>query len=82
MRSEKIAMIQRYGSPNVFSQFQPHVTLLCDAKDPDEKIQQAFNSLVVRVRHFTASILGLGVVGPHGTVMRGQDMGDYTFGKN
>lgn len=30
-RSEKIAFIRQYGSPNVFTQFQPHVTLACDA---------------------------------------------------
>jgi hypothetical protein len=29
-RSAKIAFIKQYGSPNVFSQFQPHVTLACD----------------------------------------------------
>ena len=29
-RSEKLAVIRQYGSPNVFSQCQPYVILACD----------------------------------------------------
>lgn len=32
IRSEKIRFVREYGSPNVFSQFQPHVTLAFDDK--------------------------------------------------
>ena len=33
-RSRKLEMIRRYGSPNVYSEFQPHVTVGFDATTP------------------------------------------------
>jgi len=44
-RSRKLDMIQRYGSPNVYSEFQPHVTVGYDATTPTNN-----NTRRVRVR--------------------------------
>ena len=70
-RSEKIRSIRKYGSPNVFSQFQPHVTL---AWDQHEDLAPAFHSMPVTSQTFVPTTVALGTVGPHGTVMRGEDM--------
>ncbi|KAF2076251.1 hypothetical protein CYY_002429 [Polysphondylium violaceum] len=66
LRSEKIAMIQKYGSPNVFDQFQPHVTLAWDAVD---NLVQVFNTINVQPASCFSPSIGIGSVGPYGTVL-------------
>jgi hypothetical protein len=74
MRSEKITLIKTYGSPNVFSQFQAHVTLAWDDK---ENMGPAFNALNLQPKTFVPTQVGIGQVGPHGTVLRGKNVGSF-----
>jgi len=67
-RSEKIAMIKKYGSPNVYNQFQAHVTLAWDDQEP---MQTAFQKLNLQPKIVPSVALAIGSVGPHGTVTRG-----------
>lgn len=78
MRSEKIEYIQKYGSPNVFTQFQAHVTL---AWDHQEAMQPAFEALNLRPQSITPVAIGIGRVGPHGTVLRGKNLGTFPLQK-
>lgn len=68
MKSEKIAMIKKYGSPNVFDQFQAHVTLAWDDQEP---MQPAFQKLNLQPKIVPSVAVAVGSVGPHGTVIRG-----------
>lgn len=70
LKSEKIAMIKKYGSPNVFSQFQPHVTLAWDSID---RMQPAFQHLNLPPRIVSMRAVAIGTVGPYGTVTRGKN---------
>mmetsp|Transcript_22823 Transcript_22823/g.34039 ORF Transcript_22823/g.34039 Transcript_22823/m.34039 type:complete len:239 (+) Transcript_22823:60-776(+) len=83
LRSEKIAMIKKYGSPNVFSQFNPHVTLGFDCTtsclaEAAKFVEEA--GLVPLNITTDITILGIGKVGPHGTVQRGKDLADFDLG--
>ena len=71
-RSEKIHDIQKYGSPNVFSQFQPHVTVAWS--DNATAVSEAVAALSVPKTQFTGDIVALGSVGHHGTVLQNQDL--------
>ena len=77
-KSEKIKAIQEYGSPNVFSQFAPHVTLAFDSA-PADNLTAAFESLVVKDATCTPITVGLGSVGPHGTVLASKDLADFAI---
>jgi hypothetical protein len=78
-RSEKLHDIAIYGSPNVFSQFQPHVTI---AWSEDTKaIEKAAATLKFDSITYRSDILGLGQVGAHGTVVRGKDYAMYNLTK-
>ena len=76
-RDEKIHDIQAYGSPNVFSQFQPHVTLAWSSDT--EAIKKAAAALQFNSITFQSTVLGLGTVGSHGTVLQHQDYGVYNL---
>lgn len=76
LRTEKINMIKRYGSPNVYDQFQPHVTLAWDNQEP---MGPAFQKLNIQPHNFTSKGVGLGLVGPHGTVLRGKNFAYFPF---
>ena len=66
-RSEKIAYIKQYGSPNVFTQFQPHVTLACDANAT--ALSAAFAQKAPQVQGgWLPAAVALGPTGPCGTV--------------
>jgi len=60
-------MVELYGSPNVFSQFQPHVTIAW-ASNATEVIE-AFNKINVVPINFVPPSIGIGNVGPYGTVL-------------
>ena len=70
-------MIAKYGSPNVFSQFQPHVSIgwssnvsaVTDAVDALNKVWKSTS--------YVPNVLAMGSVGPHGTVLRGKDYKDF-----
>ena len=68
-RSEKIDFIRQYGSPNVFSQFQPHVTLACD--DNATALSAAFAKKAPQILGgWLPEAVILGPTGPCGTVRR------------
>ena len=77
-RSEKIKAIQEYGSPNVFSQFAPHVTIAFDSA-PADNLTAAFESLEVKDATCKPITIGLGSVGPHGTVLASKDLADFAI---
>ncbi len=69
VRQAKIFMIQNYGSPNVFSQFEPHVTLAVDSNNP-KLLQQAVASVPPQSCSYAPIAIGISVTGPFGTVDR------------
>eukprot|EP01133_Synstelium_polycarpum_P007285 gene7285-8467_t len=66
LRDEKIAMIQKYGSPNCFSQFVPHITLAWDSVD---NLTAVFEQVNIPPATFISPSMGAGNVGPYGTVL-------------
>ena len=80
LRSEKIAMIKKFGSPNVFSQFQPHVTLGFD--NNTACLTAVAPQLTLPLSHFAPTTLAIGTTGPHGTVLRGEDVADFSLQKS
>ncbi|KAM9973296.1 hypothetical protein ACTFIR_012672 [Dictyostelium discoideum] len=78
LRDEKIAMIKKYGSPNVFDQFQPHVTLAWDEID---NLTIAFNQVDVQPTSFYSPSIGIGNTGPYGTVLDNY-YGTFNFSNN
>ena len=77
-RAEKIAMIEKYGSPNVFSQFQPHITIAYDTKDNVTQIYSQFNGGKA-IESYKVSEVQISKVGPHGTVLKGQSVANITL---
>lgn len=78
-RAQKTAMVQRFGSPNVFMQFQPHVTLAWD-DSPDDDLSACFAQLHPPATKWAMEVLAVGTTGPHGTVVRGKDLGEWPIG--
>ena len=60
-RSEKIADVKKYGSPNVFSQFQPHVTIGWASNA--SAVEAAIAALTFEPVTFSAEIVALGTTG-------------------
>jgi hypothetical protein len=75
-RDEMIAYCKTYGSPGVFRQFSPHVTLAWD--DVDD--MRPLLALSYPRMKAVATTIALGVVGPHGTVLRGKDIKQWKIG--
>ncbi|KAL9658703.1 hypothetical protein ABK040_005858 [Willaertia magna] len=73
IKEKKISMIQFYGSPNVFSQFDPHVTVAHDDITPKELIK-SFENIPINTCTFKVQYVTIGLVGPYGTVLRGKDV--------
>ena len=76
-RREKIAYVRRYGSPNVFDQFQPHVTT--GWANSTEAVARAVAALSFEPIAFRANVAALGTTGPHGTVLSGKDMARFNL---
>lgn len=78
-RSEKIEDVKKYGSPNVFSQFQPHVTIGWAANA--SAVAAAVKALAAKFAPFSysADVVALGVSGAHGTVVRGADLAIFNL---
>eukprot|EP00743_Colponemidia_sp_Colp-15_P001959 GILK01002131.1.p1 GENE.GILK01002131.1~~GILK01002131.1.p1 ORF type:complete len:263 (+),score=52.69 GILK01002131.1:75-863(+) len=77
LRSEKLDMIHKYGSPNVFASFQPHLTLAYDTAEP---LDAAFAALhVPEELSFPAEVFALGSVGIAGSVLTGKDFATIPF---
>lgn len=75
-RSEMIALCQKYGSPGVLNHYNPHVTLAWDDVD-DMTPLLGLDYPPIETR---ALRIGLGLVGPHGTVIRGKDLASWVIG--
>jgi len=74
-RSNRIEFVKKYGSPNVFQYFSPHVTLAwSDQDDLTKLLTLNYPKFVFKVEK-----LGLGTVGDHGSVIRGKDVAQWTF---
>ncbi|KAG2392426.1 hypothetical protein C9374_012678 [Naegleria lovaniensis] len=74
LRQVKILMIQQYGSPNVFSQFQPHVTIAHDDVTPtqlDSAVRAIGNPVPCT---YKLRYVSIGLTGDYGTVLRGKDV--------
>lgn len=78
-RSEKIQMVHKYGSPNVFSQFQPHVTLAWDDQDNVTEALKTLSTEFNLHRSYVPDKVAIGSVGPYGTVIRGKDIIECQF---
>ena len=80
-RSEKIAMVKKYGSPNVFSQFDPHVTLAWNNATSCD-LTTVFDELALQPASYVAGTVAIALVGPHGTVLAGTTVGSFEFGSS
>lgn len=82
IRQRKIDMIRKYGSPNVFDEFDPHVTVAHDNITPDN-LHKAFEQLeqegAIPECHFIPCEIAIGRTGPFGTVSREQDVHLFSF---
>ncbi|KAA6396732.1 MAG: hypothetical protein EZS28_007745 [Streblomastix strix] len=75
-RKRKIRYIELYGSPNVFDEFEPHITIGFDYNS--SRLETAVKKFdVSRQDQFRTDILALGMAGPHGTVLRGKDYAQF-----
>lgn len=76
-RSEKVRDVQLYGSPNVYTQFEPHVTIGWDANAT--AVAAAVATLRARPASFRAGSVAIGTSGPHGTVLRRRDLAVFNL---
>jgi len=76
-RSEMIWLFNKYGSPTVFDQFAPHITVAWDDVDNLTSVLQKvpFPSAL----KFEPPVIGIGTVGPYGTVLQDKDLFNSTF---
>eukprot|EP00164_Ancoracysta_twista_P000606 GFYU01000802.1.p1 GENE.GFYU01000802.1~~GFYU01000802.1.p1 ORF type:complete len:265 (-),score=74.78 GFYU01000802.1:191-931(-) len=87
VRKLKEAMIKKYGSPNVFAGFEPHVTCAGDkSKDPTEvaALASAFSDSDARFpdrNTFEFLNLAISPEGPWGTVPRNTDIASWSISK-
>ncbi len=82
LREEKIQQILLWGSPNVFNQFVPHITLFYDNSIEidgpiiDRTLEQLEEkNIPTRAKFPNNGIeMAIGLTGPYGTVIRGKDL--------
>ena len=74
-RSRKVAFVKKYGSPNVFSEFDPHVTI--GYGENATEVAAAVEALDFDVTELTAQVLAIAGVGAHGTVLRGHELARF-----
>eukprot|EP00770_Monocercomonoides_exilis_P005456 MONOS_5428.1-p1 / transcript=MONOS_5428.1 / gene=MONOS_5428 / organism=Monocercomonoides_exilis_PA203 / gene_product=unspecified product / transcript_product=unspecified product / location=Mono_scaffold00157:94220-94774(+) / protein_length=102 / sequence_SO=supercontig / SO=protein_coding / is_pseudo=false len=74
-RRRKTEYVQKYGSPNVYEEFEPHISLGCDTDK--EALEKGFQGIHVQEAEFESFAIALGTAGECGTVMRGLDMGYF-----
>jgi len=77
-KSEKEALIKSFGSPNVFTQFAPHVTVGYDCSACVADALAGYTPPAVAP--FVPTVLGMGTVGDYGTVVLGEDFADFPLG--
>ena len=82
-RTDKIRDIEEYGSPNVFKQFQPHVSIGWSSNASAVAaavagLKEHFRNVSTSVS-FLGEIVALGSVGPHGTVLQHADLAIFNM---
>jgi hypothetical protein len=67
--------VEEYGSPNVFGEFQPHVSIGW-GRDASA-VASAVAALKKRLQPstFVGDLVAMGTVGDHGTVLKNEDLG-------
>ena len=83
-RSEKIADVTKYGSPNVFTQFAPHVSVAWSsdtAAVADAVKALAANKTLNSKSTFSGDVVALGMGAVHGTVLKGKDLAEFNVTK-
>jgi hypothetical protein len=81
-RDKAIEYVKMYGSPSVFDEFVPHITIgwANDTDALNDAVTQLSNALIDRgPSMFNSLSLAIGSVGPHGTVYRGKDIAEFTW---
>ena len=80
-RDEKIHDIEEYGSPNVFSQFQPHVSVgwSSNASAVADAVESLKRHMNVHTASFLGEVVALGSVSAHGTVLQHADLGIFNI---
>lgn len=72
MRSQKIAYVKKYGSPNVLDGFDPHITVGYDDVAPEPSRRKILETVLQTsqcCRKGFSDKIGIGVVGDFGTVL-------------
>ncbi|CAH0539261.1 2'-5' RNA ligase family protein [Vibrio marisflavi] len=74
---EKLASFKRYGSPNVFTNFEPHITLLpkSDAKKLDSFMHKYGNDF----KPETVQVIGIGIAQTNANGQAKKDLATYFF---
>lgn len=76
---EKLASFKRYGSPNVFAQFQPHFTLL--PKSDGEKLDTFMQKYGQSFKPTTTQVIGIGIAQPDTNGQAKKVLATYFFNK-
>ena len=81
-RSEKIKLVQQFGSPNVYQGFAPHVSVgwFGNASVVQSAVDKLRGNRSKPNSTFLPLMVAMGSVGPHGTVLSGKDLGKFPFG--
>ena len=76
---EKLAVFQRYGSPNVFTNFEPHITLLAQS-DP-QKLTQFMADYGDKFQSVNFKALGIGIAAVNSNGQAKAVIARYSFAK-
>ncbi|SMY37785.1 2'-5' RNA ligase family protein [Photobacterium andalusiense] len=76
---EKLAAFQRYGSPNVFTNFEPHITLLAQS-DP-QKLTQFMTNYGQKFQPMKFNALGIGIAAVNSNGQAKAVIAHYSFAK-
>ena len=76
---EKLAAFQRYGSPNVFTNFAPHITLLAQS-DP-QKLTQFMTNYGQKFQQLKFDALGIGIAAVNSNGQAKAVIARYPFAK-
>ncbi|MCP4956365.1 MAG: 2'-5' RNA ligase family protein [Photobacterium aquimaris] len=76
---EKLAAFQRYGSPNVFTNFEPHITLLAQS-DP-QKLTQFMTNYGQKFQPMKFNALGIGIAAVNSNGQAKAVIAHYPFAK-
>ena len=76
---DKIASFQRYGSPNVFAQFQPHITLLPSSNG--KKLTAFMAQYAKQFQSITVPAIGIGIAMDNANGQAKHPIAAYYFSK-